>query len=179
MNKDDIQQLYRYNTWANATVLKSVAPLSSQELKRQLGGSFPSVHETLVHIMAAEWIWLRRWKGVSPRALFDAGEFPDLDAVMTKWSEIEREQMDFVSQVTDASLQEIIQYVNIKGQTWQYPLGRLMQHLVNHSSYHRGQITNFLRQLGTQPAATDFLIYFDVEEQLKAEKPLNTLESKG
>ena len=167
MNKEDIQQLYQYNKWANARVLRSVAPLSTEELTRQLGGSFPSVRDTLVHIMAADWIWLRRWKGVSPRALFDAAEFPDLDAVKTKWSEIETEQMDFVDRTTDESLKEIITYVNTRNQTWQYPLGRLMQHLINHSSYHRGQIANFLRQLGAQPAATDFLIYFDVEAKIR------------
>lgn len=163
MNKEDIQLLYNYNKWANATVLKSVAPLNTDELTRQLGGSFPSVRDTLVHIMAGEWIWLRRWKGVSPRVLFEPAEFPNLDAVRTKWAEIETEQMDFVRQVTEESLKEVITYVNTRNQTWRYPLGRLMQHLVNHSSYHRGQVANFLRQLGAQPAATDFLIYFDVE----------------
>jgi uncharacterized damage-inducible protein DinB len=165
MNKDDIQLLYRYNKWANATVLKSVAPLSTDELTRQLGGSFPCVRDTLVHIMAGEWIWLRRWKGVSPRSLFEASEFPDLAAVRARWGEVETEQMDFVKEVTDESLAQIISYVNTRNQTWEYPLGRMMQHLVNHSSYHRGQVANFLRQLGIQPAATDFLIYFDVESQ--------------
>ena len=115
--------------------------------------------------MAAEWIWLRRWKGVSPRALFEVSEFPDLAAVRSRWGEIEAEQMDFVMEVTDESLTQIISYVNTRNQTWEYPLGRLMQHLVNHSTYHRGQVANFLRQLGAQPAATDFLIYFDVETQ--------------
>ena|SRR2546426_4414305 len=165
MNKEDIRQLYNFNKWANTTALKSVAALSTEELTRHLGGSFPCVRDTLVHIMAAEWIWLRRWKGVSPRALFDAAEFPDLNAVKVKWLEIETEQMDFVNQVTNESLIETITYVNTRNQTWRYPLGRMMQHLVNHSSYHRGQIANFLRQLGAQPAATDFLIYLDEEEK--------------
>ena len=165
MNRDDIQQLYRYNKWANTTVLKSVAPLNTQELTRILGGSFPSVRDTLVHIMAAEWIWLRRWKGVSPRALLDAPEYPDLEVIKSRWLEIDAEQVTFVEQVTDDALKEMVSYVNTRGQTWQYPLGRMMQHVVNHSSYHRGQIANFLRQLGAQPAATDFLLYLDVEQK--------------
>jgi uncharacterized damage-inducible protein DinB len=163
MNKEDIQHLYRYNRWANATVLKSVTPLSAEELTRQLGGSYPSVRETLVHIMGAEWIWLRRWKGVSPTALLSAVEFPDLGSIKARWPQIESEQMDFVGQITDASLQEPLKYVNLKGKAYQYPLGRAMQHLVNHGSYHRGQVTNFLRQMGAQPVATDLLVYFEVE----------------
>jgi len=163
MNKGDIQQLYQYNKWANGIILNSVAPLRTEELTRHLGGSFPSLRDTLVHIMSAEWIWLRRWKGVSPRAMLEAAEFADIDAVRARWSEIETEQMAFVQEVTNESLHEIITYTNTRNQTWRYPLGQMMQHLVNHSTYHRGQITNFLRQLGAQPVATDFLIYLDVE----------------
>jgi len=163
MNKDDIQLLYRYNRWANATILNAVAPLSKDDFSRKLGGSFPSVRETLVHIMGAEWIWLRRWKGVSPPALLSAAEFPNLNSIKHRWPEIEAEQMEFVAGITDALLQQPLKYVNLKGQVFEYPLGREMQHLVNHGSYHRGQVTNFLRQLGAQPVATDLLVYFDVD----------------
>ena len=163
MNKDDIQLLYRYNRWANATILNAVATLSKDDFSRKLGGSFPSVRETLVHIMGAEWIWLRRWKGVSPPALLSAAEFPNLNSIKHRWPEIEAEQMEFVAGITDALLQQPLKYVNLKGQVFEYPLGREMQHLVNHGSYHRGQVTNFLRQLGAQPVATDLLVYFDVD----------------
>src|SRR5436853_6130591 len=163
MNKEDIQLLYSYNRWANATVLKSVAPLSAEEFSGKIGGSFPSVRETLVHILGAEWIWLRRWKGTSPTALLSAAEFPDLNSIKARWPDIEGEQMDFVSQITDASLKEPLKYVNLKGQTYQYPLGRVMQHLVNHGSYHRVQVTNFLRQLVAEPVRTNVLVYFDVD----------------
>jgi len=166
MNKDDIQLLYRYNRWANATILNAVAPLSKDDFSRKLGGSFPSVRETLVHIMGAEWIWLRRWKGVSPPALLSAAEFPNLNSIKHRWPEIEAEQMEFVAGITDALLQQPLKYVNLKGQVFEYPLGREMQHLVNHGSYHRGQVTNFLRQLGAQPVATDLLVYFDVDGKL-------------
>src|SRR5213595_4115933 len=103
MNKDDIQLLYRYNRWANATILNAVAPLSKDDFSRKLGGSFPSVRETLVHIMGAEWIWLQRWKGASPKALLSATEFPDLDSIKGRWREIEQGQMEFVGQTTDSS----------------------------------------------------------------------------
>ena len=116
--------------------------------------------------MGAEWIWLRRWKGVSPPALLSAAEFPNLNSIKHRWPEIEAEQMEFVAGITDALLQQPLKYVNLKGQVFEYPLGREMQHLVNHGSYHRGQVTNFLRQLGAQPVATDLLVYFDVDGKL-------------
>jgi len=161
MNKQEIELLYRYNRWANATQLKAVAPLSPDQLSKKLGGSFPSVLETLVHIMGAEWVWLMRWKGTSPAALLPASEFQDLNSVKGKWKEIEADQTDFIGEVTEAALQAPLKYVNLKGKPYEYPLGRTMQHLVNHGSYHRGQLTNFLRQLGAEPAPTDLLVYFD------------------
>jgi len=167
ISKQDIEFLYRYNRWANRTVLETVGALTSDQFNQKLGGSIPSVRETLVHLMGAEWIWLQRWKGVSPKALLNAAEFPDLDSIKARWRDIEREQMDFVGQVTDSSLEQPLRYVNLKGQTFEYPLGRALQHLVNHGSYHRGQVTNFLRQLGAQPAATDLLVYFEVEAKSK------------
>jgi len=167
ISKEDIEFLYRYNRWANRTVLETVGALTFDQFNQRLGGSFPSVRETLVHLMGAEWVWLERWKGVSPKALLNAAEFPDLDSIKTRWRDIEREQMDFVGQVTDESLKGPLRYVNLKGQPFEYPLGRAMQHLINHGSYHRGQVTNFLRQLGAQPAATDLLVYFEVEGKSK------------
>ena len=166
ISKEDIDLLYRYSRWANGTVLKTAATLSPEQLNQKLGGSFPSVRETLVHLMGGEWIWLRRWKGVSPTAPLSAAEFTDLDSIKMRWRDIETEQMDFVAQVTDASLKEPLKYVNLKGQSFEYPLGRVMQHLVNHGTYHRGQVTNFLRQLGAQPVSTDLLVYFDVEGKI-------------
>jgi len=163
MNKQEIELLYRYNRWANATVLKAIARLNPDQLTKKLGGSFPSVLETLVHIMGAEWIWLMRWKGTSPAALLPASEFQDLNSIKARWREIEAEQTDFIGKVTEAALQASLKYLNTKGQPYEYPLGRVMQHLVNHGSYHRGQLTNFLRQLGAEPAPTDLLVYFDVE----------------
>jgi uncharacterized damage-inducible protein DinB len=163
ISKEDIEQLYRYNHWANGLVLKAAAGLSAEQFDEKLGGSFSSVRETLVHLMAAESIWLRRWKGESPPALLNAAEFPNFDSIKTKWQQIGVEQSDFVRQLTDQSLKAPLRYKNLKGESFEYPLGRAMQHLVNHGTYHRGQVTNFLRQLGAEPVSTDFIVYLGLE----------------
>lgn len=162
MNQKDIQLLYEYNGWANARMLDAVSALTEEQFTKDLSSSHRCVRDTLTHIIAAEWIWLMRWKGVSPRALFNPVDFPGLAPLRVKWAEVEREQMDFVRTVTDKSLDTVIAYVNTKGEEWRYPLRQMMQHVVNHSSYHRGQVTTLLRQLGAEPALTDFLAFFDV-----------------
>ena len=161
MDVATIRELFEYNRWANACVLEAASKLTAEQFTRDLANSFRSVRDALTHMMSVEWIWLRRWKGASPKSFHDPSDFPNVEALLTKWAEIETEQMDFVNNVTDESLGKMITYVNTKGETWTYTLWQMLQHLVNHSTYHRGQITTMLRQLGAEPATTDFLVYFD------------------
>jgi uncharacterized damage-inducible protein DinB len=161
MNKRDIQLLYEYNRWANARVLAVVSALDLEQFTRDLSGSFHSVRDTMTHILAGEWIWLRRWKGESPKTMFNAADFPNAAVLKTKWAEVENEQTDFVNSLTDESLERVIAYTNTNGEVWQYSLGMMMQHVVNHSSYHRGQVTTMLRQLGAEAVPLDFLVFID------------------
>jgi uncharacterized damage-inducible protein DinB len=160
-SKEEIGRLFEYNRWANARVLSSTRSLTAEEFRKDLGNSFPSVRDTLAHILGAEWIWLMRWKGSSPPALLGAELFPTLRDLEKRWAAVEREQRDFVARASPSDLSRVISYVNTRGETWSYPLGIMMQHVVNHSSYHRGQTTTMLRQLGRIPAATDLLLFFD------------------
>jgi uncharacterized damage-inducible protein DinB len=163
MTKDDIQLLYEYDRWANNRVLQAVSTLSAEEFTRDLGGSFRSVRDTLVHIVGGEWGWLTYWKEPSPSpafvtdlwtqhdALFNPTTFPDFAAVQLKWAEVEREQVEFVNRVTNESLGRMLPL-----RTTQISLSHLMQHLANHSTYHRGQVALMMRQLVAEPLATDF-----------------------
>jgi uncharacterized damage-inducible protein DinB len=166
MNKDDIQLLYEYDRWANNRVLQAASALSDEQFTRDLGGSFRSVRDTLVHIVGGEWGWLRYWKEPSPsstfatdlwtrrEALFHPKAFPNLATVQSKWAEVEKEQAEFVNDATNESLQRMLP---LRGM--QISLGHLMQHLANHSTYHRGQIAVMMRQLGAKPLATDFHLF--------------------
>jgi len=159
MTKDDIQLLYEFDRWANNRVLQSVSTLSPEEFTRDLGGSFPSVRDTLVHIVGCEWTWLTCWKEPSPSSafvtdswtrhidLFNPNAFPDFAAVQFKWAE-------FVNRVTDESLRRMLPV-----RESQISLAHLMQHLANHSTYHRGQVAFMMRQLAAEPYATDFAMF--------------------
>ena len=72
MNKDDIQLLYEYDRWANNRVLQAVSALSDEQFTRDLGGSFRSVRDTVVHIISGEGGWLKYWKEPTPDAAFVA-----------------------------------------------------------------------------------------------------------
>jgi uncharacterized damage-inducible protein DinB len=161
MNKIDIEQLFEYNRWANARVLAAVSQLSPDQFTKDLSNSFPSVRDTLVHMVWAEWIWLMRWRGESPKIRFDPADFPTMARLKERWAEIEAGQVELINTLTEESLTKVIAYINTKGEEWKYPMGHMMQHVVNHASYHRGQIITMLRQLGAEAVGTDFLLFFD------------------
>jgi len=166
MTKDDIKLLYEYDRWANHRVFEAASALSAEQFTRDLGGSFRSVRDTLVHIIAGEWGWLTYWKEVSPNsafladlkrqldALFNPDAFPNFAAVQSKWAEVEKEQVEFVNRVTNESLEKMLPF-----RTTQVRLAHLMQHLANHSTYHRGQVALMMRQLDAEALATDFHVF--------------------
>jgi len=161
MNLEMAQELLSYNTWANRRMLDAVSRLDPAEFSRELGGSYPSIQATLTHMIWAEWLWLERWQDHSPKELFAPSEFPSVESVRARWQGVHAGQRAFVASLTEERLQQVGRYTNRKGETWQYVLWRQLQHLFNHSTYHRGQVTNMLRLLHAEPAATDYLVYWD------------------
>jgi len=156
-----IQALYDYNRWANERVLDAVAKLTPEQFNKDLENSFRSVRGTLVHILSAEWIWLERWHGTSPRSMLDAEQLSDVAAVRERWAKVESQRAELIRSLTPERLESVISYVNVRGQTFAYPLWQMMVHVVNHSTYHRGQITTLLRQVGAKPVSTDLLRFYD------------------
>jgi len=166
MTKDEVHRLYEYDRWANNRVLQALSALTPEQFTRDLGGSFRSVRDTLVHIIGGEWGWLTYWKQPSHSpdfladlwdrydTLFSADAFPNLAAVRLKWAEVEREQTEFVNSVTEEALGKMLPF-----RTTQLSLADLMQHLVNHSTYHRGQVAVMMRQLDAKPLPTDFHVF--------------------
>ncbi|HEX9652931.1 MAG TPA: DinB family protein, partial [bacterium] len=122
--------------------------------------SFPSIRETLVHMLSAEWIWLTRWNGSSPTGMPESWELSTHASLRRQWLEAEREQTTFVSGLTEDALNKVISYRNTAGQPFANPLWQMMRHVVNHSTYHRGQVTTMLRQLGAEAVATDLIVFF-------------------
>lgn len=160
MNRQDILRLYDYNAWANTRILGAVEPLTPEAFLRDLKNSFPSVRDTLAHILGAEWIWLRRWHGESPVKLLSATDFPSLAALKDRFAAIEAERRAFLEGLTEARLTQPFHYRDTRGNAYTLPLVHSLQHVVNHGTYHRGQITTMLRQLGAQPVSTDMSRFF-------------------
>jgi uncharacterized damage-inducible protein DinB len=162
MEPGEVRELYNYNAWANHRTLNASATLTEEQFVRDLRSSFGSVRDTVVHILGAEWIWLERCNGRSPGALPSPEPFGNVSHVRSRWGEIERDQLAFVGGLSAADLGRVIEYRNMRGNRFAYPLRKILRHVVNHSTYHRGQVASMLRQPGIAPVATDLLRYYDV-----------------
>jgi uncharacterized damage-inducible protein DinB len=161
MTVSDIEFLFKYNRWANQRTFDVSSKLEGAAFTKPLGTSFATVHGTLAHIVGAEWVWLERWNGASPRSLPGLEALNTLEALRNKLSEVEAGQQTLIASLSEESLGSPLTYTSFSGELWTYPLGVSMQHLVNHSSYHRGQVTTLLRQLGSEAVSTDLLRYVD------------------
>ena len=160
MSPDDIRQLYDYNAWANRRSMEAASALTPEQFTKPLGSSFSSVRDTLGHIYGGEWIWLERFQGRSPASLPDVNEFANLASLRERWLEHEARLLGFVRGLTQADLDRVMEYKTLKFGVYRNPLWQSMQHLVNHGTYHRGQVTTLLRQLGAQPILTDLMHFY-------------------
>jgi len=160
MNVEDFRLLYDYNSWANHRTLDACGALNEEQFTRNLGSSFRSVRDTLAHICGAEWLWLERWHGRSHNALPPAAEFPNVASLRRRWDEVERNLLDYIASLTPEDVQRTIQHKTTQGMPQAAPLWQMLQHLVNHGSYHRGQVATMLRQLGAKPLSTDLILFY-------------------
>ncbi len=160
MDLDTIQKLFEYNAWANHRTLIGCETLSTDHFLEPLGGSFGSVRNTLAHIIDVEWLYLERWEGRSPTALPNVENYPALSDLHDRWKEVHEDLHEFVRALSQADLERVIEFRNTRGNLFRHPLWETMQHMVNHSTYHRGQVTTLVRQLGGTPRASDMIVFF-------------------
>jgi len=160
MNLDAIQQLYAYNAWADQKTIAGCESLTNEQFLQQVGGSFGSVRNTLAHIMDVEWLYLERWHGRSPSAFPKAENYANLSDMKKRWATIDSSMNEFLRGLTPETLARDTEFRNIKGNLYRHPLWQVMQHVVNHGTYHRGQVTTLLRQLGATPQASDLLAFY-------------------
>jgi uncharacterized damage-inducible protein DinB len=160
MSPEDMRLLYDYNAWANQRALQSAATLTREQFIKPMGSSFSSVRDTLAHIWGAEWAWLERFQGRSPASLPEVNQFEEISALWTRWEEDQQRLHKFVARLTPEDLHRILEYRTFKFGQYRNPLWQSMQHLVNHGTYHRGQMVTMARQLGATPLSSDLMHFY-------------------
>jgi uncharacterized damage-inducible protein DinB len=161
MTTHDAIALIDYNYWARDRLLDAVRPLSPDQYLQEIVSSFRSIRDTLVHVYSAEWVWHQRWLGSSPTSPVPFDAFADLAALEAAWRELEQDVRAFVRNLGDAGLDHQIEYRLLSGTPGKSQYREMIQHVVNHGSYHRGQLVTMLRQVGaTPPESLDLIAFY-------------------
>jgi uncharacterized damage-inducible protein DinB len=160
VNKEDFHLLYDFNAWANLRTLDACAALTPEQFTRDIASSFRSVRDTLAHIHGAQWIWLERWHGRVPTTFPSTADFPDLETVRRRFAEVDRNLVDYAASLNADDIQRVIEFKTMAGTPFAQPLWQMLQHVANHSTYHRGQVTTLLRQLGAKAVSTDLIAFY-------------------
>lgn len=153
----NLLELLEFHTWATLRALNTVDGLSSEQLHHDLGSSFPSVFETLLHTYGADRAWLGRLEGQTPTRP-NPKDYPDLLALKTAWESTLECWPEVVAALEDP--QKMIAYHSYDGDPFSSKLEDIVRHAVNHGTYHRGQVTTLLRQLGAKAVSSDMIGFF-------------------
>ncbi len=156
---DDYENLYAYNRWANERTVASCRALTTEEYERKIGGGWPSVRDTLVHIGSATRAWHDRFLGNSPSRLLTGADVPELHSAVRLLEEADEILTRFVLGTSPERRVEILAYNNLQGNLKKVPYWAVFRHAVNHASYHRGQISTMIRSMGKDPKPTDLVFW--------------------
>ena len=135
------------------------------------------MRDTVVHIYAAEWVWYSRWTGQSPTAFPNPEDFPDLDAIRDPWKSQEQKVRLFVGSLGATGMARVFEYRTFKGDPSKSVFWHMLQHVVNHATFHRGQVTTMLRQLGAPPPKSQDLITYYRERCRQTDTDVTTVLS--
>ncbi len=164
MDRNAFRLLYEYNDWANDRLISMLFGIFGEEADLRAEGPAPrSVQETIVHIVAAQAIWRERWEGRSPKAMLDPTQYPTPLAIrMAFGAERARFWGFFDTLDTEETLLRVVHSTNTQGEPRVFPLWQMMQHILTHSTYHRGQVTGRLIDMGHEAGivSTDLITFY-------------------
>jgi uncharacterized damage-inducible protein DinB len=160
MDFESLRVLIDYHYWARDRVLDAVDGLAPDQFTRDMSSSFKSIRDTLVHAYSAEWAWCQRWNGHSPTAHVAPESVPDAAALRDRWTTLERDVRAGLDRLGPQGIDRVFDYTMFNGESRSSIFWHMAQHVVNHGSYHRGQVTTMLRQLGAKPPQSMDLITF-------------------
>ena len=154
---DDLLTLLDYHAWATAHLLDALAALSTGEYERDLGSSHGGVLGTLAHLYSTDLIWTARLKGETPPALLAPSALPARPELWLLWSVHLNERRAYVATLRPGQL---LHYTNLQGEAMVSRVDEALRHMINHASYHRGQVVTMLRQLGHAAPNTDLIRFY-------------------
>ena len=159
MTLAEIKTLHAYNSWADNQIFDTLGTIPGDQYRADMKSSHGGLHGTMVHLVGAEKIWLERWLG-SVQPMLSTNPPGSLDELKAVWEKVGFDTAKWLGTMTDKKLGGTFTMKTLDGKTFTHIFWQAFQHLVNHSSYHRGQIVTMFRQLGVKPPTTDLIRFY-------------------
>jgi uncharacterized damage-inducible protein DinB len=153
---EHIRALVAYERWANERVLATAAGLSSEDVEYAGAGGVSSIRATLAHIVGAQGTWLTRWTEGRAGIVGDTGT---IGALRREFARSHDELEAFARGLQAVDCERVQVYTDSRGDEHRDTLGTQIVHAINHGTYHRGELSVLLAQVGASPGDLDYLIF--------------------
>ena len=158
--QDQVRNYSEYNLWANTKFVEWLKTKSPDVLEQQVLSSFPTIKQTLFHIWSTEDSWLARMQKLKRRFdyfyVFDEPSEALYDGLLEQSARL----LQYVQSLAESALSEQYQFSIPYTGDFDLTQADMIQHCLNHSTYHRGQIVTMARTVGlTDPPMTDYILY--------------------
>lgn len=162
MSVQYFKDLAAFNVWANSITCTWLEKINDEQWNKEIVSSFRSIYATVLHVVGAEKAWLERVKKELPI-------FPLVDSfkgskheLITLWKTVSADLKLFIDSFDENELHTCLEFKRFNGEAFSMPYYQLFAHVINHATYHRGQLVTMLRQVGfTETSSTDLVAFFD------------------
>lgn len=148
----NIETEINYHYWANVRLLEHINQLKSEVFSKEVKSIFPSLAAIFEHIYKVDTLWLKRMLGEGN---------PDFEEVKfaSPLVAIEHFESNLTLFKQICSKEGSIVYKNTRGEIFQNDIYEILRHIVNHGTYHRGNVSAVLHQIGEKSISNDFIIF--------------------
>lgn len=152
-----------YSLWANGKLAEFIAKADENVFDTEVKSSFPSLKKTVLHIWDAEYIWLRRLQGESLKEYPSKNFTGNRAEALKGFTDNSKALLDYVAAQPAEYGNTSITFKNLKGDEFTNTVEEILMHVVNHGTFHRGQLVTILRTLGfTEVSSTDLITYMRI-----------------
>ena len=155
-----LSQYAAYNLWANQQMIDWLLSKDPLLHDREVKSSFPTINKTLSHIWVAEHVWMCRIEGIEWKNLASRHDGQTTRQISEDLLLSTTYYIGITNSISENELDEKISYKLLSGELGQSSVFNIIHHVMNHSTYHRGQLVTMGRELGfTDPPKTDFMAF--------------------
>jgi uncharacterized damage-inducible protein DinB len=154
------RQHLTYTKWASRRLVEAAAQLTEEERTRDFRHADKSVLGTLVHVFAADRIWLARITGNPVARFIDPEADMKLSVLENDWPALHEKWLQWAATLDDSTMHAPARYNDLQGNEHTTPLWQIVLHVVNHATHHRGQVSAMMRAMGHKPPPLDLIAYY-------------------